>query len=216
MRRFGLGVLLAAGLLLPPVTGPGAAAPPGSDSEYTKLVHIKVGDDAPAFQCLDDQGATWKSKQHFGKKIVVLYFYMGDFFKDCTWQNCNYRDDLRKLKAEGAEVVGVSGDSPENHQKFKKAYQLTQTLLCDPKGELCDLYGVWTSGGGDFKAKDAFGELTTIARGCTPTRWTFVIGRDGKVIYKNTSVKAKEDSREVLAAIAKHNEALRDPKRAER
>jgi peroxiredoxin Q/BCP len=205
-RRFGLGVVVAAlGLVIPGAAGPGAAAPPGSDAEYTKIVYIRVGDEAPAFQCVDGQGTVWKSSQHYGKKVVVVYFYMGDFFKDCVAQAAAYRSEMNALKAAGAEVVGISGDSPANHERFRKAYRLPQTLLSDPEAKVGDVWGVAMSGGGDFQMKDADGSLITIARGCTPTRWTFVVGRDGKVIYKNTNVKAANDAREVLEAIEKYN-----------
>ena len=71
----------------------------------------KVGDKAPAFQSVDENGKTWKSTDHVGKKIVVLYFYPADFTGGCTAQACGFRDNLKDLSSKNVEVVGVSGDS---------------------------------------------------------------------------------------------------------
>ena len=62
-------------------------------------VDLKVGDPAPAFHVQDDTGAVWKSTDHFGKKIVVVYFYPADFTGGCTKQACGFRDDMAKLSA---------------------------------------------------------------------------------------------------------------------
>src|SRR5262249_39394556 len=84
-------------------------------------VDLKVGDKAPAFQAQDDTGKLWKSADHVGKKIMVVYFYPADFTGGCTKEACAYRDDYGKLKEKGVDVVGVSGDAVHNHELFKKA-----------------------------------------------------------------------------------------------
>src|SRR5262245_31123639 len=94
---------------------------------------IKVGDKAPAFQSVDENGKAWKSADVVGKKILVLYFYPADFTGGCTKQACGYRDDIEKLGSSGIEVVGVSGDTPESHRLFKKEHKLNFTLLADTK-----------------------------------------------------------------------------------
>src|SRR5437762_10780768 len=77
---------------------------------------VKVGDKAPEFEAQDEQGKTWKSKDHVGKKIVVVYFYPADFTGGCTKQACGFRDDLGKLADKGVEVVGISGDTVKTHE----------------------------------------------------------------------------------------------------
>src|SRR4051812_4416123 len=84
----------------------------------------KVGDKAPAFQSVDETGQPWKSNDHVGKKVVVLYFYPADFTGGCTAQACGYRDDIEKLAGKGVEVVGVSGDSAKTHTLFKAHHKL--------------------------------------------------------------------------------------------
>ncbi len=99
-----------------------------------KPVDLKVGDPAPVFQAKDDQGKEWKSADHVGKKILVVYFYPADMTSGCTTQACTFRDDMDKLTAKGIEVVGVSGDSVKNHQVFKQVHKLNFSLLADEDG----------------------------------------------------------------------------------
>jgi peroxiredoxin Q/BCP len=164
---------------------------------------VKVGDPAPIFQATDDQGQPWKSTDHVGKKTLVVYFYPADLTGGCTKQACSFRDDMKDLSEKGIEVVGISGDSVENHQLFKKVKDLNFTLLADEKGSVAKKFGVPVDKGGEFKYKDAEGNETVLKRGVTIKRWTFVIGKDGKVIYKNDKVDPTKDSKQVLEVIEK-------------
>jgi peroxiredoxin Q/BCP len=170
---------------------------------------VEVGSPAPVFQASDDQGKEWKSADHVGKKILVVYFYPADLTGGCTEQACAFRDDMGELSKEGVEVVGVSGDSPENHRIFKRAHNLNFTLLADEKGEVAKLFGVPTKDGGVFRTKvdDQEVALTT---GVRAARWTFVIGPDGKVVYKNTQVKPAEDSKAVREVVRKLKQERKD------
>jgi peroxiredoxin Q/BCP len=168
-----------------------------------KPVEVKVGDRAPDFQSTDDQGKTWRLKDHLGKKVIVLYFYPADLTPSCTAQACSFRDDMEKLADKGIEVVGVSGDTVKNHELFKKVHKLNFTLLADDKGEVAKKYGVPVRAGGDYPAKDAEGNPVVVTRGVTIRRWTFVIGKDGKVLYKNTNVVPAKDSKQILELIDK-------------
>jgi thioredoxin-dependent peroxiredoxin len=177
-----------------------------SADEKTKGGQVNVGDPAPTFESTDDQGNPWKSADHVGKKIVVVYFYPADLTGGCTAQACGYRDDMKKLADKGVEVVGVSGDSVENHQKFKKAKELNFTLLADEDGAVAKKFGVPVGPGGDAKVKDADGNEIVLKQGVRAQRWTFVIGKDGKVIYKNPKVAAAKDSKQILEVIEKQSQ----------
>jgi peroxiredoxin Q/BCP len=166
-------------------------------------VELKVGDRAPAFQGTDDQGQPWKSDEHLGKKVVVVYFYPADLTGGCTKQACGFRDDLKKLTDKGVEVIGVSGDSVKNHQLFKQVHKLTFTLLADEDGVVAKKFGVPLKPGGVAKVKDSDGKDLELTRGVTASRWTFVIGKDGKVVFKNIKVDAAEDSKQILEVIEK-------------
>ncbi len=162
-----------------------------------------VGAAAPEFEVLDDQGETWKSADHYGKKIVVVYFYPADMTGGCTAQACAFRDDLGKLTDKGVIVVGVSGDSVENHQLFKRAHQLNFPLLADVDGKVADAFGVPKTVGEKTVKAEIEGKSYDLVRNVTTKRYTFVIDRDGKIAYKDDAVNAREDSQKVQAVIAK-------------
>lgn len=166
------------------------------------LVELKVGDPAPTFEALDDTGKPWKSSDHVGKKTLVVYFYPADMTGGCTKQACGFRDDLGKLTEAGVEVVGVSGDSVRNHQLFKKAEKLSFPLLADTEGAVATAFGVPHVKGEKSITREIEGKEEILVRTVTAQRWTFVIGKDGKILAKNTMVNAAADSQAILKLIA--------------
>lgn len=167
-------------------------------------VKLEVGSAAPEFTVKDDSGADWKSTDHFGKKIVVVYFYPADLTGGCTKQACGFRDDMAKLQDEGVEVVGVSGDSVANHQIFKKDRSLNFALLADETGEVAQKFGVPVEVAvKTANVKTSDGKEVTLTRSATAKRWTFIVGKDGKIAYKNTMVAAADDSKAIAEAVAK-------------
>lgn len=158
---------------------------------------LSVGDKAPAIKAVDDSGETWKISKFLGEKFIVIYFYPAAMTGGCTKQACSYRDNKEALQSAGVEVVGVSGDKVENLRLFKKAENLNFTLLSDPKGEIAKAFGVPVSKGGAIK-RTVDGTEHELVREITAKRWTFVIGKDKKIIYKNESVNAEKDTEEVL------------------
>ncbi|NOY43336.1 MAG: peroxiredoxin [Planctomycetes bacterium] len=167
-----------------------------------KPVVLKVGDKAPVFSGTDENNKPWDSKSRSGKKVVVVYFYPADMTPGCTKQACNYRDALSELKREDVEIVGVSGDTPENHKHFKNEFQLNFTLLADPEGKIADAFGVKTTAGGSID-RMIQGKKVTLQRGVTAMRWTFVIDKQGKIAHKDTSVNFMKDAETVLKVIEK-------------
>ena len=57
----------------------GACAAAARAEDKKEAEGVKVGDKAPTFEATDDQGKTWKSSDHVGKKFLVIYFYPADF-----------------------------------------------------------------------------------------------------------------------------------------
>ena len=165
-------------------------------------VDLKVGDPAPVFEAQDDAGNTWKSADHVGKKIVVVYFYPADCTGGCTKQALSFTNDLQALADKGVEVVGVSGDSVENHQVFKKKEKLGLTLLADEKGEVASKFGVPFDAKGGVSKTILDGKTIQLKQGVRAKRWTFVIGKDGKILHKNTTVKPDADSQSILKLLA--------------
>jgi len=166
---------------------------------------LKVGDAAPTFTSTSDDGKPWKSADHVGKKVVVVYFYPADFTGGCTKQACAYRDDFGKFADKGVEVVCVSGDNVEGHQLFKAFHKLPFTLLADPEGSVAKTFGVPVGKGGTSKGTDKDGKQVDVTQGVRIQRWTFVIGKDGKVAYIDNKVNAVEDSKKIQDVVEKLN-----------
>jgi peroxiredoxin Q/BCP len=194
--------LRSCGLLCLAVLMTGGMSPAADEKKADeKKVDLQVGETAPVFEATNDEGKPWKSNEHFSAKYLVVYFYPGDFTPGCTVQAKTFRADMNKLNEQGIEVVGVSGDSATTHALFKKAQKLNFTLLADEDGSLANRFGVPVKPGAQVKTKDAEGNPITLMRNVTTARWTFIIGRDGKILYKNIIVNPVEDSKQVLAFI---------------
>ncbi len=166
-------------------------------------ITLKVGDQAPEFTVKDDTGKDWKSSDHFGKKIVVVYFYPADMTGGCTKQACGFRDDLGKLNGKNVEVIGVSGDTVRNHQLFKKAHDLNFTLLADPKGIVASAFGVPFTKGEKSITRTIDGKEEVLTRGVTTKRWTFVVNEKGEIAHKNEQVNAAQDSKKIMDVVNK-------------
>ena len=158
---------------------------------------LNIGDKAPSFKATADDGSVWSINEYLGRSYVVIYFYPAAMTSGCTKQACSYRDHRDDLQSIGAEVVGISGDKVENLRLFKLAENLNFTLLSDEKGDIARLFGVPLSEGGAIK-RTVSGAEHDLLRGVTARRWTFIIGKDKKIIYKNESVNAEKDTGEVI------------------
>jgi peroxiredoxin Q/BCP len=169
----------------------------------TPAAEVKVGDKAPSFTAKDDAGKDWKSDDHIGKKVVVVYFYPADFTGGCTKQACGFRDDYKKLADKGVEVVGVSGDSVKTHEMFKKDHKLPFTLLADEKGEVAKEFGVPVKVGKATAKVKVDNQPMELERGATIQRWTFIIDKSGKVAYVDKKVNAAEDSKKIADEVEK-------------
>jgi len=127
-------------------------------------VKLHVGDKAPDFELPSTGGVTFNLKSHLEEGRLVLYFYPRDFTPGCTAEACGFRDEFSELRQSELRVFGVSLDSPESHEEFKKKYGLPFDLLSDADGNVSRLYGVYN-------------KLFKIAN-----RVTFVVDGDGKIL----------------------------------
>jgi peroxiredoxin Q/BCP len=103
---------------------------------------VEVGDKAPDFTLPDQSGAMTSLKDFIGNKIIVLYFYPRDFSRGCTAEACAFRDSYDVFVQAGAQVIGISSQSIESHNKFAVFYKLPFILLSDEGGKSRQLYGV--------------------------------------------------------------------------
>jgi len=146
---------------------------------------LKVGDKAPDFTLMDEQGRPVSLKDFLGKKPVILYFYPKDFSPGCTTEACRFRDDYKAYEEKGAAVIGVSLDTVESHTKFSEKYNLPFPILSDNKKEVAKAYGVLGIGGIWTK------------------RVTFIIDKEGNIAAIFPKVDVKRHSEEVLQALEK-------------
>lgn len=161
---------------------------------------LKVGDMVPEFQAPADDGSTWDFKNHVGDKYIVLYFYPAAMTGGCTKQACTYRDFKNEISSANAMVVGISGDNVDGLKLFKKANDLNFTLLSDENGTIAKKFGVPTREGGSI-TREIDGQNFDLERGVTASRWTFIIDKTGKIVYKNTEVDAAKDTGQILEFI---------------
>ena len=144
----------------------------------------KVGDPAPEFKAKDQTGKSWDLKELEGHKIVLLYFYPKDDTPGCTKEACGLRDRMGDLQKDNVQVLGVSADNAESHQKFISKFNLNFPLLVDTDGKIADAYSAHIPG----KRMDR--------------RVSFLIGKDGKVAHVTDSPSADVHLKEMKEAVA--------------
>jgi peroxiredoxin Q/BCP len=105
------------------------------------VAKLNVGDPAPDFELPGTDDKTYRLSDYRGRK-VVLAFYPGDFTAVCTKQFCSYRDQGDKLDGLGAEVLGISPQSVESHERFVEEKRLNVPLLADEDKAVARAYGV--------------------------------------------------------------------------
>jgi len=155
----------------------------------TRTAHEMEGRKAPPFELPDGSGKTLSLKELLGRGNLVLYFYPKDMTPGCTTEACDFRDIAPRLKTAGAQVVGISADSPQSHRKFTDKYELNFPLLSDAGNQVTRLYGV-------YKKKSLYGrEFMGIER------TTFVIDRAGVIRKVFPKVKVASHADAVLEAI---------------
>ncbi|WP_439101459.1 thioredoxin-dependent thiol peroxidase [Congregibacter sp.] len=149
----------------------------------------KIGNLAPAFSLLDEDGKKVSLKDFRDKKNVVLYFYPKAMTPGCTTQACGLRDSQSALKKRDTVVLGVSPDPVNRLGRFIEKQDLNFTLLSDEDHAIAEKYGCW--GLKKFMGKEFMGILRT----------TFIIGKDGRLKYVMDKVKTKTHHDDVLTAI---------------
>jgi peroxiredoxin Q/BCP len=158
---------------------------------------LSTGDKTPLFKATADDGSTWDVSKHIGKDNIVIFFFPGAMTGGCTKQACAYRDHQDDLSSVDAIVVGISSDKIESLKLFRQAENLNFPLLSDEKGSIAKSFGVPLGEGASIK-RTVGGIEHELVRDISIKRWTFIIGKDGRIIYKNEAVDAEKDSEEVL------------------
>lgn len=143
---------------------------------------LKAGEKAPDFEALTDTNEKLRLSEILKEKEVILYFYPKDETPGCTAEACSFRDEWENIRDMGAEVIGVSSDSPDSHTKFRQKHNLQFTLVSDSDRSIRDMY-------------DVRGTLL-------PPRTTFVISRDGIIVHVyNSQMAPKRHVQEAMDAL---------------
>ena len=148
---------------------------------------LNIGDKAPDYLGIDEEGNELYLAQYAGKKLVV-YFYPKDSTPGCTAEACSLRDGMSELADAGYAVIGVSADSTASHQRFKGKQALNFPLVSDTERRLIEAFGVW--GQKKMAGREYMGILRT----------TFVVGEDGRIERVITKVDTKNAARQILDA----------------
>lgn len=149
---------------------------------------LAVGDEAPEISLKNQDGETVSLASYRGRKVVV-YFYPRDDTPGCTKEACQFNDQLSQFSALSVDVLGISRDGADSHQKFRQKYGLTFQLLSDPEHSVMEAYGAW--GEKTLYGKTSMGVI----------RSTFLIDADGKIERSWYNVKADGHAEKVLEAL---------------
>lgn len=154
------------------------------------MATLQVGDKAPDFKGIDQNGKAVALGDFAGKRLI-LYFYPKDSTPGCTDEACSLRDGWSELRAQGFEVLGVSADSEASHVKFIEKHSLPFNLIADTEKSILEAYNAW--GEKSMYGKKYMGII----------RKTYVI--DGSGIIENIfeKVKVKDHAQQILDAYKK-------------
>jgi peroxiredoxin Q/BCP len=151
---------------------------------------VQDGDKAPDFELPTENGETLKLSKliRAAGRPVVVYFYPKDDTSGCTAEAKDFTRLAADFKKAGVEVIGISPDSPESHQKFATKYDLDVRLAADTDKAVANAYGVWVE-------KSMYGRKYMGVE-----RSTFLIDAKGRIARSWRKVKVPGHADEVLAA----------------
>ena len=146
------------------------------------MAKVDVGDPAPDFSLPGTGGKTYRLSDYRGRN-VVLAFYPGDATRTCTKQFCSYRDKGDRIDELDAEVLGISPQSVESHERWTKEQELNVPLLADEDIAVSKAYGVT----GWLGPLARFTELDEVVDGRYVMRAIFIVDGEGVVRYRDVS-----------------------------
>jgi thioredoxin-dependent peroxiredoxin len=165
------------------------------------MAHLDVGDPAPDFELPGTGGRTYRLSDYRGRNLV-LAFYPGDATRVCTAQFCSYRDNADRFDQLEAEVLGISPQSVDSHERWTREQELNIPLLADEDLAVSKSYGV-TGWIGPLARVTGLGEAVD---GRYVMRSIFVIDGEGIIRHRHVSrtsasFQSVEDIEEAVAKI---------------
>ena len=149
------------------------------------MTTLKIGDKAPDFSGIDQNGSTVQLKDFKGKK-VVLFFYPKASTPGCTAEACDLQNNIDRFVAQNYQVIGVSADSQKRQLNFAVKNNLQYPLIADEDKTIINAYGVW--GPKKFMGREFDGI----------NRTTFIINEKGFIEDIIAKVKTKEHTTQIL------------------
>jgi|SRR5579863_2650435 peroxiredoxin Q/BCP len=143
---------------------------------------LNVGDKAPSFELLNQDGEIVHLSDFIGKK-VALYFYPKDSTPGCTQQACSLRNSFDALHDADITILGLSKGSVKSKQNFIKKQHINFPLLIATEDVL-----------------KAYGVNTGLLRLYLPKRWTFLIDENGIIVGIIKNVDTKNHAQQILNA----------------
>lgn len=149
------------------------------------MTGLKVGDQMPEFQGIDQNGKEFTNTSFAGKKVVI-YFYPKDNTPACTNQACSLRDSYQAIQQKGYSILGVSMDTDKMHTRFIEKFSLPFPLIADIERKMIDSFKVW--GLKKFMGREYDGIHRT----------TFVINENGVITHIIEKPNTKNHGEEIL------------------
>ena len=124
---------------------------------------------APDIKLSSTNNAKFNLKNSFGN-FVIIYFYPKDDTPGCTLETNDFNKLLPHFRKLNCEVYGISKDSIDSHNKFKKKYKIKFDLLSDLDKKVLKKYKVWRKK--KFMGREFMGII----------RSTFLIDQKGRIL----------------------------------
>ena len=143
---------------------------------------LREGDEAPDFTLPASDGRTYKLSDYRGRQAVVIAWFPKAFTPGCTAECRSLgasHDELRRLPV---QYFAASVDSVRTNVEFAESLNLPYPILSDETCATARAYGVLTASG-------------------FPSRRTFYIGRDGRVLYVDRHVQVAGHGGDVAARL---------------
>jgi thioredoxin-dependent peroxiredoxin len=164
----------------------GSAAAAFAQGQPAPAVELKVGDKAPNFKLQGSDGKTYSLSDFAGKKAVVIAWFPAAFTKGCTVECKSLAMNGDKIRAYDVAYFMASVDPIEKNTDFAKAQEADFPLLSDPTKEVATAYGVLNPKG-------------------MATRWTFYIGKDGRILAVDKAIKVETSAEDMVAKLGELN-----------
>lgn len=149
------------------------------------MTTLKVGDKAPNFTSIDQDGNAISLNDYIGKKLVI-FFYPKASTPGCTIEACDLRDNYERFQSLGYDILGVSADSEKRQTNFRNKYKFQYPLLADEDKTVINAFEVW--GPKKFMGRSYDGIHRT----------TFVIDENGIIEDVILKVKTKVHTKQIL------------------